>query len=258
MQLDQDSFNLLRRLYEAEFNPVPFDLLKQHIWSDDFQPDYSLKRLARELQQQLIKAEIDQIQVVDVEGVGYALKAKTSSRMFFLAAFVAMAIIMYLFINVISPMVRSTSMVNNRIVLLTQELPRDSSNLVYYQAVDQMRINLTASDILLMISHSTNDSAREMMDKYNNAGLVIEWFKVEQIIRIDIYEPITQNLLTSTSLSMTDFNELDKEIESLVIRIERLITSELLPLNEVQLTDPYNPVWDKMRTLLEDTKREVK
>ena len=260
VQLTQEGFLLLRLLYEAKFRPVAFQTLKSTLWTDDYQPDFSLKKLARELQQQLIKAGIDDIQVVVVEEVGYALKAKTSSRIFFLAAFVAMAVIMYLFINVISPMVRSASMVNNRIVFLPEELPNTIENVLYHEAVDRMRTLITESDILLMINNNmSNDIARELIGKYNNAGLIIEWYSVDddEDVRLEIYEPLSKNLLSSVSFNRKDFNKMNATLMQQVANIERLLTSELLPLSDNAIANPYDPVWDKIRVLLSQTADEV-
>ena len=56
---------------------------------------------------------------------------------------------------------------------------------------------------------------------------------------------------------MTDLTRLNVAIADLVSRIEQLITSELLPLNEIQINDPYDPVWDKIRSVLNNTSKEV-
>ncbi len=252
LKLTPDSYTLLKLLYQANYEPVEFQLLKQHIWSDDYQPDYSLKRLARELQNALATEAINLIQIVEVDGVGYALKKKTSSRLFFLAAFMMMAVIMYLFVNIISPMVRSASMVNNRIVFLPQELPRSEANIIYHEAADQLRILVVDSDLLLLINAPKNKVIGDLTGKYSSAGLIIEWYRLNETqIQLEIIEAITGNQLLTIALVEDDINELESTLRQVVRNLEQLITSELLPLSDAAIADPYDTAWDGIRSVLQ-------
>ena len=253
--LNDETFKLLKLLYDANYRPIALKEIKQTIWDDEFLPDYSAKRLIQKLESELRKAEFDSFSIVYVENQGYTIKEKTSSRLFFLAAFAAMAFITFMFMNVISPMIRSTSMVNNRIILITQSLPSDEDNILYYEAAEQLRFHIRTSAILFLIEKASRDNVtKDMIESYDNVGLIIEWYNARgdagQMISMEIREAKTNNLLSSTLLDTSNFNQLDRTLSQQVTLIEGLITSDLLPLNKVQLSDPYDPVWDKMRAQL--------
>jgi len=254
--LSEESFQLLKLLHEANYEPMTLKQIKTQIWEDEFLPDYSAKRLIQKLQGELKKAEFDAFAVVIVEGQGYAIKEKTSSRIFFLAAFLAMAFITFMFVNVISPMVRSSSMVNNRIIFITQSLPTEEENYLYYEAAEQLRYHIRKSAVLFLLeAASRNNVTRDIVGNYDNVGLIIEWYSArdyaDQMIRMEVREAKTNNLLSTTLLDKSDFNRLDKTLAKQVSLIEGLITSDLLPLNKLQQADPYDPVWDKMRAKLQ-------
>ncbi len=253
--LTDESFRLLKLLDESRDTTITLKQIKDHIWDDEFLPDYSAKRLIQALQSELKKADFDAFAVVYVESQGYGIKEKTSSRMFFVAAFVAMAVITFMFVNVISPMVRSTSMVNNRIIFITQDLPDDAAHSLYYEAAEQLRYHIRESAILLLLEAASRDRAkRDDSINYDNVGLVIEWYTAkdysDQLIRMEIREARTKNLLASILLDKSDFNALDNVLAEQVSLIEGLITSDLLPLNKLQQADPYDPVWEQMRAKL--------
>ena len=253
--LTDESFRLLKLLDESRDTAITLKQIKDHIWDDEFLPNYSAKRLIQALQGELKKADFDAFTVVYVESQGYGIKEKTSSRMFFVAAFAAMAVITFMFVNVISPMVRSTSMVNNRIIFITQDLPDDAAHSLYYEAAEQLRYHIRKSAILLLLEAASRDRAkRDDSINYDNVGLVIEWYTAkdysDQLIRMEIREAKTKNLLASILLDKSDFNALDNVIAEQVSLIEGLITSDLLPLNKLQQADPYDPVWEQMRAKL--------
>lgn len=253
--LTDESFRLLKLLDESRDTTITLKQIKDHIWDDEFLPDYSAKRLIQALQSELKKADFDAFAVVYIESQGYGIKEKTSSRMFFVAAFVAMAVITFMFVNVISPMVRSTSMVNNRIIFITQDLPNDAAHSMYYKAAEQLRYHIRESAILLLLEAASRDRVkRDESINYDNVGLVIEWYTAkdysDQLIRMEIREARTKNLLASILLDKSDFNALDNVLAEQVSLIEGLITSDLLPLNKLQQADPYDPVWDQMRAKL--------
>ena len=253
--LTEESFKLLRQLHAANYEPLTLNDIKNHIWEDEFLPDYSAKRLIQKLQGELKKAEFDAFSVVYVESQGYAIKEKTSSRIFFLAAFGAMAFVTFMFVNVISPMVRSSSMVNNRIIFITQSLPTEEENYLYYEAAEQFRYHIRKSPVLFLLEQaSRNNVTKDIVGNYDNVGLVIEWYSAkdyaDQMIRMEVREAKTNNLLSTTLLDKSDFNRLDQSLAQQAALIEGLITSDLLPLNKLQQADPYDPVWDKMREKL--------
>ena len=254
VELDRDLFHLLKLLHEANFKPVTFDDLKTEIWSDE-QPDYSLRQLARELQKRLVNENIDIITIVLVEDIGYALRKKTSSRIFFLAAFVSMAVIMYMLINVISPLIRSTSMVNNRVVFISESSDVVDNDIVYQQAASHFRYLLEQSDVLLPINNRvSNTLARNLIGKYNNAGLVIEWYQFtnngQDSIRMELLEPQANVMVSSIEFAKEDFAALDLILVQKITNIENLLISELLPVTENAIQDPYDPLWDKIRAVL--------
>ena len=205
VRLSEESFHLLKLLHKANYEPMTLKQIKTQIWDDEFLPDYSAKRLIQKLQGELKKAEFDTFAVVLVEGQGYAIKEKTSSRIFFVAAFLAMAFITFMFVNVISPMVRSSSMVNNRIIFITQSLPTEEENYLYYEAAEQLRYHIRKSAVLFLLeAASRNNVTRDIVGNYDNVGLIIEWYSArdyaDQMIRMEVREAKTNNLLSTTLL----------------------------------------------------------
>lgn len=246
------SQKLLEVLLASKNQFVSSELLKEQVWEDTVVADDALKQRIFLLRQALETAGITHIDIISVRGKGYCLTEKTKPSKIIGMVIVGLLLITSLFKWVISPMVVSESMVNNRLVFWNlnalEEMPTE-----YSQLVQQWRNQITSSQVVMLIkSDFEPDKPIPVQARSIRAGLVITWqlSTSNQSIVMQVIEPKSSVVLSELILPANPEQLNEQRLAFEREKIERAITSEFLPLTPEALKDTNNPAWQSLRQIL--------
>ena len=250
IEMTEMNFKLLAFLYDFKNEVVAREAIKNHLWPDVEMTDDRLEQRLFLLQESLKEHAIKTIIIEYISDELVSLRVKTNPYFVVLIAVFGLLVFSALFKFVVSPLAKSITMVNNRVIFWADIPSTDDAK---QQAARSWRQALRSSGMLTYVSDErrTELSIKEQVQQVR-AGLVISWTASDEftdLIQVKIMEPESQQVLLEEILKITPETNLTTYLQARLDQVEMLISSEHLPLADAVIADPAHPVWQELRDI---------